>query len=152
LGNRRISAAVQDLFVSLRITVRNRVTSWESLSGLNLLLLVLVVSTGDDGKFVDGDVSAGVGNSRKNGSVTIRLNTDCGIVEGDTGGGGNVWGRSWGGWRDGATGERTRGQTKETRGDIGMGMGLGRGCREIQGNGSGSGNGNVFCADSMTTI
>jgi hypothetical protein len=108
------------------------------------------MSTDDGSNFIDGDVSARVGNGRKSGSVTIWLNTDGRIVEGDAGGRGNVWGRNWSGGRGGATVERTRGQTKATRRDVEVGQGLGRGCREIQGTGNGSGN--VFCADGMTAV
>ena len=147
LGERRI-LAVQDLLVSLRITVRKRVNSCESLSGLGLLLVV--ISTYDNGKFVDGDIGARVGDGRKSVSVTVWLKTDGGVVEGDTGGGGNVWRRIWRVGRGGAIVERTRGQTKETHMDVGVGLGLGGGCREI--NGDGDGNGNVFCADGVTTV
>jgi hypothetical protein len=134
--------AVRDLFVSLRITVRNRVGSWESRSGWSLLL---VVSTYDDGEFVDGDVGARVRNGRKSGRVAVRLKTDGGVVvKGDTGRRGDVWGWSWGGGRGGAIIERTRSQTKV------VGLGLGSGCGEIQR--GGDGDGNVFCADCMTAV
>jgi len=104
----------------------------------------------DDGEFVDGDVGARVRNGRKSGSVAVWLKTDGGVVEGDTGRRMDVWGRSWGGGRGGATVERTRSQTKETRRDVVVGLGLGSGCGEIQGDGDGEGN--VFCADGMTAV
>ena len=151
LGVRRF-LAVQDLLVTLRITGRTRVGSWESLTGLSLLLLLLLLlveSMDNDGKFVDGDVSAGVRNGVKGSRVTVWLQIGVGEVDGDTRGRVNVWWWCGVGGRGGATVDRTRGQTEERRGEVGVGEWRGSGERLIHGKGNGSRN--MFCTDGVTT-
>jgi hypothetical protein len=77
-----------------------------------LLLLLLVESMYNGGKFVDGNVSASVRNGGKGGGVTVGLYIGVGEVDGDTRGRVNVWGWCGVGGRGGAAVERTRGQTK----------------------------------------
>ena len=88
------------------------------------------------GKFVGGSIGAIARNGRKGSGVTVWLQTDVGEVDGDTGGGVDVWGCCGVGGRGGAAVERTRGQTKEARRVVGVGEWRGSGERDIHGNGN----------------
>jgi len=93
-----------------------------SVSGLSLLLLLLLIeSMYNGGKFVDGDVSASIRNGVKSSGVTVWLQIGVGEVDGDTRGRVKVWWWCGVGGRGGATVERTRGQTKEARREVGVG-------------------------------